>query len=136
MASGQIDEIDLVTPETAGVNQKKEMQPDDKRGDQNGRDPTRLAQKCFLRRGSHNLIKVFSQKMKVPAGKAGWFCADRFPRRCREPRHSGRWHSCPRHLLFPLAKLRRTRRQVCNWFDKNSTNRIFRGPSRDSATRT
>ena len=31
MASGQIDEIDLVTPEAAGVNQKKEMQPDDKR---------------------------------------------------------------------------------------------------------
>jgi hypothetical protein len=85
MAAGQIDEIDLVTPETAGVNQKKEMQPNGGYSDQNGRNPVGLTQGNLLEWCGHGFDPCL---IVADEGVGGWpdFAAADFAYVCCEPR--------------------------------------------------
>jgi hypothetical protein len=47
MAAGQVEEIDLVAPETAGVPQEEKMQPDDRQTGGQRQNPFRLVRSRF-----------------------------------------------------------------------------------------
>jgi hypothetical protein len=47
MAAGDIDGVDFIAPEAAGVRPEKQVKPDDRKTDANGDEPFRPAKKKF-----------------------------------------------------------------------------------------